>query len=403
LQRHRYTMAHAKLFHDGETHLPKEFLEMYDLLRQWYGLPDIPLKIGLSEHGAHTDMSSIEMGIQLVAQTLKANYHGFKGKDLDKIAGAATYFVIAHEIAHNTTHPGRDVKTWENSVKDVDVENADKMRWMNIISDICINYNIINGMNLVDSMSVKDKKIVADQMRLGLMTEMFLRRSTVLGVAADMVNKGQNAYGESMTDNRIMTDAGVPIPLDENTPLWQQFQGYGRGEQLYPSIAYCTLHKMDDRWRKVRCLKGSKPGGVTVGQTYTVTNVRTYDDRTPTHKHFTPWEPVKDYEINGKWQSSRYFLSLCPDTGEIAPTIWEGIGMADGTMNRYWWGFVTKKGARTTKGAGYEYLGTQLFLYEWAGIYGTGYPKYAGKSGQKAAEQWIDDISEDMNKVMIYA
>lgn len=395
--------THNKLFHDGETHLPKEFLEMYDTLREWYGMPDIPLKIGVSQHGAHTDMSSIEMGIQLVAACLKENYHGFQGNDLDSIAGAATYFIIAHEMAHNNTHPGRQVKTWENSVKDVDVENRDKFRWMNIISDICINYNIINGMNLVENMRPKDKKIIADQMRLGLMTEIFIRRSPVLGKAAEMVNSGKNVYGESIIDNRLMDDTGVPVSLDENTPLWQQFQGYGRGEQLYPSIAYCVKHKMAERWRKVRCLKGNKAGGVTVGKTYTVTNVRTYDNRTPTHKHFTAWEPIKDYEINGKWQSSRYFLSLCPDSGEIAPCIWEGIGMADGTMNRYWWGFVSKKAARATKGAGYEYLGTQLFLYEWAGIYGTGYPKYAGKSGIEASEQWIDDIAEDMNKVMIYA
>ena len=142
--------------------------------------------------------------------------------------------------------------------KDIDVENRDKFRWMNIISDICINYNIINGMNLVESMPQKDRKIIAEQMRLGLMTEIFIRRSTVLGSAADMVNSGKNAYGEPVIDNRLMDDAGVPVTLDENTPLWQQFQGYGRGEQLYPSIAYCVKHKMDDRWRKVRCLKGEQ-------------------------------------------------------------------------------------------------------------------------------------------------
>jgi hypothetical protein len=396
-------MAPSKLFHDADTHLPQEFLEQYDLLRQWYGLPDIPLKVGLSYHGAHTDMSSIEIGIQLVAACLKENYHGFQGSDLDKIAGAATYFIIAHEIAHNTTHPGRQVGTWENSVKGIDVEKQDKLRWMNIISDIAINYNIINGMNLVQGMSKKDRKTIADQMRLGLMTEIFLRRSPVLSSAAVMVNSGKNAYGEPVIDNRLMDDAGVPVTLDENTPLWQQFQGYGRGEQLYPSIAYCTLHKMDERWRKVRCLKGSKAGGVSLNNTYTVTNVRTFDGRTPTHKNFTPWEPIKDYEINGTWQSSRYFLSLCPDTGEIAPTIWEGNGMADGSMARYFWAFVSKSDSRAVKEKGYEYLGTQLFCYEWAGIYATGYPKYAGKSGVNAAEQWIDDIVDDMNKVMIYA
>ena len=396
-------MAPSKLFHDAETHLPQEFLEQYDLLRQWYGLHDIPLKVGTSMHGAHTDMASIEIGIQLVASTLKENYHGFQGSDLDKIAGAASYFVIAHEIAHNTTHPGRQVKTWENSVKGIDVEKADRLRWMNIISDIAINYNIINGMNLVEGMSKKDRKIIADQMRLGLMTEIFMRRSPVLGSAADVVNSGKNVYGESVIDNRVMDAAGVPVTLDENTPLWQQYQGYGRGEQLYPSIAYCVKHKMDESWRKVRCLKGNKAGGVSVGKTYTVTNVRTYDGRIPTHKNFTCWEPIKDYEINGKWQSSRYFLSLCPDTGEIAPAIWEGIGSADGSMNRFWWGFVSKSDARGAREKGYEYLGTQLFLYEWAGIYATGYPKYGGKSGVKAAEQWIDDIVDDMNKVMIYA
>ena len=395
--------THNKLFHDAESHLPKEFLEQYDLLREWYGLPDIPLKVGTSQHGAHTDMSSIEIGIQLVAQTLKENYHGFQKKDLDEIAGAATYFVIAHEIAHNTTHPGRAVKTWENSVKDIHVENRDKFRWMNIISDICINYNIINGMNLVESMPKKDRKAIAQRMRLGLMTEIFMRRSTFLAAASNMVNSGQNAYGEPVIDNRLMDDAGVPVTLDENTPLWQQFQGYGRGEQLYPSIAYCVKHKMDERWRKVKCVKGNRAGGVSAGKTYTVTNVRTYDDRTPTHKHFTPWEPIKDYEINGQWQSSRYFISLCPDTAEIAPTLWEGISGSDGTMNRYWWGFVSKSDSRAVKEKGYEYLGTQLFLYEWAGIYGTGYPKYAGKSGIEASEQWIDDIAEDMNRVMIYS
>ncbi len=398
-------MAHDKLFHEGAKHLPEAFLEKYDLLRGWYGLDDIPLKVGLSYHGAHTDMASIEIGIQLMAQTLKENYHGFKGKDLDKIAGAATYFVLAHEMAHNNTHPGRSVKTWEGSVKDVEVENRDKIRWMNIISDICINYNIINGMNIVESITGKDRQAIADQMRLGLMTEMFLRRSSFLEAGAKVALDGKNAYGETIEDNRVMDDAGVPVPLDENTPLWQQYQGYGRGEQLYPSIAYCVKHSMKENWRKVRCLKGNVKGGVTVGKNYTVKNVRTYDGRTPSDKNFSPWEPIKEYSINGKWQSSRYFISLCPDTGRLAPTIWEGIGGADGEMNRSWWAFVSKAQARATGGAEeLTKLGTQLFVYEWAGIYATGYPKnYSGLSGQEAAEKWIDDIADDMHKVMIYA
>ena len=114
-------MAPEKLFHEGAKHLPEAFLEQYDLLRGWYGLEDIPLKVGLSFHGAQTDMASIELGIELMSQTLKENYHGFKGKDLDDIAGAATYFVLAHEMAHNNNHPGRDVKTWENATKDIGV------------------------------------------------------------------------------------------------------------------------------------------------------------------------------------------------------------------------------------------------------------------------------------------
>ena len=398
-------MAHDKLFHDGGIHLPKAFLEQYDLLRGWYGLPDIPLKIGLSYHGAHTDMASIEIGMQFVAQTLKENYHGFQGKDLEKICGAATYFVIAHEMSHNTTHPGRVVKTWANSVKDVDVENQDKVRWMNIISDICINYNIINGMNLVPSITGKARQDIADQMRLGLMTQMFLRRSTDLSAGAQVGIDGKNAFGQIVEENRVVDDTGVPVIIDENTPLWHEYQGYGRGEQLYPSIAYCVKHKMKENWRKVRCLKGNQQGGVSVGKTYTVKNVRTYDGRTPSDKNFSPWEPIKEYSINGKWQSSRYFISLCPDTATLAPTIWEGIGGADGEMNRSWWAFVSKAQSRATGGAEeLTKLGTQLFVYEWAGIYGTGYPKnYSGKSGQEAAEQWIDDIADDMHKVMIYA
>ena len=237
------------------------------------------------------------------------------------------------------------------------------------------------------------------------MTEMFLRRSSFLEAGAKVALDGKNAYGETIEDNRVMDDAGVPVPLDENTPLWQQYQGYGRGEQLYPSIAYCVKHSMKENWRKVRCLKGNVKGGVTVGKNYTVKNVRTYDGRTPSDKNFSPWEPIKEYSINGKWQSSRYFISLCPDTGRLAPTIWEGIGGADGEMNRSWWAFVSKAQARATGGAEeLTKLGTQLFVYEWAGIYATGYPKnYSGLSGQEAAEKWIDDIADDMHKVMIYA
>ena len=66
-------MAVDAVFHEGASNLPKEFLEQYDLLRQWFGLPNIPLKIGLSEHGAHTDMASIEMGVKIMAQTLREN------------------------------------------------------------------------------------------------------------------------------------------------------------------------------------------------------------------------------------------------------------------------------------------------------------------------------------------
>ncbi len=394
-------MAVDAVFHEGASNLPKEFLEQYDLLRQWFGLPNIPLKIGLSEHGAHTDMASIEMGVQMMAQTLRENYHGFKPKDLDKIAGAATYFVLAHEIAHNTTHPGREVKSWENSVKDVDVEARDKFRWMNIISDICINYNIINGMNLVDSIQGKQRQEIADQMRWGLISEMFMRHSTDHTAASAIVNQGKNAYGQAVLENRVLDDAGVPVALDDPAlPLWQRYQGYGRGDQIYPSLAYSVINNQSDNYRKVQCIKGGD--GRRNGKTYLVTDVKTYDGRTVS-SGATGWEPIKEYMVDGAWQSSRYFIPLCPDTGKLCPAIWDGIAVK-GKMVRYWWAYVSKADAR--KGtSGYEYLGTQLFLYEWCGIYATnpkGFPKFAGKTGREAGEAFIDAIADDMDRVMRY-
>ena len=58
----------------GEGSAPPNMVIAFKQLRQLYGEPLIPLKIGTSEHGAHTDMKTIEVGLDQMMLTILPNH-----------------------------------------------------------------------------------------------------------------------------------------------------------------------------------------------------------------------------------------------------------------------------------------------------------------------------------------
>ena len=127
-------------------------------------------------------------------------------------------------------------------------------------------------------------------------------------------------------------------------------------------------------------------GGVVKGQTYVVEGNRTYDNRENTQE----WEPIKDYKINGGWIPANKCVSLCPQCGKEAPTIWE-----------MWWNYKSKeKREQIVKRQGsWTYLVIQMFAFEWAAAYST-YFSYGNKRGRNAGKQFLKDIASEMNQVM---
>jgi len=56
--------------------------------------------------------------------------------------------------------------------------------------------------------------------------------------------------------------------------------------------------------------------------------------------------------------------------------------------------------ARARANGSWMFLGTQLFVFEWAGMYATQPSGFNGKTGRGAATDFITSISDDMDAAM---
>ena len=258
-------------FHkEANDHLPQDFLDLYDSVRSLVGQPNTELIIQESdEHGAATDMESVFMGSNYVAWTIPENYHGFP----DKYVAAGVAFTIGHELGHITVHPGQG-SDWMKEVRNLPVDAHEQFMWSNIISDIMVNYMVSRGSNFLSQSSQKAKDMI-DKLDFGHRGDTMFRvassgdlygdpsKHLAIDAAALLLQKGVNAYGEKMVDNRYTPppstglkqgdfyphEKGNPQSISTippETPLYQTLMGYGRGPQIYPPIQHCVSHKHPD-------------------------------------------------------------------------------------------------------------------------------------------------------------
>jgi len=366
----------------GEQHAPPNMVMAFKQLRALYGEPLIPLKLGTSFHGAHTDMTQIEVGIDHMMLTILANHHQVPKKYQD----SASFFVIGHEFGHITSHPGKEAKYWRKGMRELPVEHFQQPKWFNAISDILVNWTVITGSNIVID---AQKPFIQPQMLAGWQASQFLTRCDNLKKHDDLLKAGK------LTDNRYCPQGGLigqydnadpndPYEPTFETPFWQRKQGHGRGEQYYPPISYSVAKNLDDRFKKVKVKKGQ--GNLRKGQVFVVEQTKTFDGRINSEE----WEPIKEYKLNGEWIDARYCVSVCPDCGGEAPDIWQR-----------WWNYKSKEEmeAIIAQQGSWIHLLIQMFAFEWSAVYST-YMKYGSKRGKNKGKQFLLDIGPTMNNAM---
>lgn len=366
------------------TNCPENMVVAFKQLQQVYNEGLIFMQLGTEYHGAHTNMNSITVGIDQMMLTILNNFHDVPKEYQDSSA----FFVVGHEFAHITTHPGKDRNYWVNGAKEFPVEHYQKGRWLNAISDIIVNWSVMTGSNIYDT---ERRKEIQPQMFNGFRASEFLRECSFEENGrrhAKLLEEGK------VSDNRYQPSGGIKGQYDNadpsdpfkptlKTPFYQKFTGHGRGNQIYPPISYCTANSKPKNWRQVRALKSE--GILTKGKVYEVTATYTYDGRKN-----QPFEPVRYYEINGSKVSPRYVETLCPHCGQTAKNTWDN-----------WWDFVPKekKDAMIAQRGTWVHLLIQMFAFQWAAIYST-MIKYNGETSRKSGKAFLRDISEDMDKVM---
>tara|TARA_R110002012_G_scaffold308943_1_gene515655 strand:+ start:35 stop:1162 length:1128 start_codon:yes stop_codon:yes gene_type:complete len=366
----------------GEENAPPNMLIAFKQLRSLYGEPLIPLKIGTSEHGASTDMTHIEVGLDQMMLTILPNHHEIPKKYQD----SAAFFVIGHEFGHITSHPGKEAKYWRDGMRELPVEHFQRQRWFNAISDIIVNWTVISGTNIVID---AQKALVQPQMLAGWQASQFVRSCGNISAHEKLLKEGK------VEDNRYCPVGGVrgeydnADPADKfkptfETPYWQRCQGHGRGEQYYPPISWGVGDKLDDKYKTVKVLTAKN--GLVKGKKYVVEATKTFDDKIDTKE----WEPIKEYKLDGKWINARYCVGVCPDCGGDADNTWHS-----------WWGYKSKEkmDAIVSRQGSWVYLVIQMFAFEWAAVYAT-YFKYNNKKSVKGAKEFLIDLGPTMNSVM---
>jgi hypothetical protein len=369
-----------------EAHAPKNMRDAYRQLQQLYGEENIPLVLGTEQHGGKTDMVRIEVGKDQMMLCLKENYHGVP----DKYTDSSPFFVLGHEFGHIIAHPGKDAVYWIEGMRELPVEAYQKGRWLNCVSDILVNWTVITGTGVLQQ---SQKESIRRQMTNGWRASQFVRScSTKEGfLAHDRLLKEKK-----LNDNRYQPQSGLvgqydfPSADDKykpsgKTPFYQKHMGHGRGEQYYPPINFAVKEGMGDNWKTVKMLKSV--GNLKKGKRYVVQDTKTYDGR----KNIGEFEPIAEFKIDGSWVAARHTESCCPQCGNPCKSIWDN-----------WWGYVSREqmeASAETRGT-WVYLLIQMFAFEWAMAYSTLIPYGERTLNRGAGEQFLEDISDDMDAVM---
>ena len=364
--------------------------DAFKTLQNLYKEPLVPMTLGAEEHGAYTDMNSITVGIDNMMKTILENYHEVP----DEYKAGSSFFTVGHEFGHITTHPGKDSDYWMNGANNFPIEAANRQKWLNVLSDIMVNWSVMTGSNIRER-GAGDK--IKEELRKGFMSGQFNQKCENIEGHRNLLKTGKNAYGLSMKDNRFKP-IGMKIGQFTNgdpakdyykptvkTPFFEQYVGHGRGPQFYPPLSQSLGNVNKQGYNEVRITKSIS--GLSKGSKHKVRETLTFDGRKN-----APYEPINFYVLeNGKKVSARYVQTLCPDCKKPTMSIWD-----------YWWGYDDKVAGIDEQAQGngsYIYLMTQLFVYQWAAIYSTFLP-YNNKIDRSNSKVFLKDIAKTMDLVM---
>ena len=104
------------------------------------------------------------------------------------------------------------------------------------------------------------------------------------------------------------------------------------------------------------------------------------------------YQPIAKIKIGSDWYESRYFDDICPLSGKV---MWGGS-----TWN-YWLQSETKETwDKKVRGDDNRAQIVHLLCNEWGGHYAN--EGFAGKTGYKAGDAWIDAFAPVMHQVFRY-
>lgn len=375
---------------EGVGNVPQNMWNAFKTLQNLYKEPLVPMTLGAEEHGAYTDMNSITVGIDNMMKTILENYHEVP----DEYKAGSSFFTVGHEFGHITTHPGKDSDYWMNGANNFPIEADNRQKWLNVLSDIMVNWSVMTGSNIRERGSIEK---ITEELRKGFMSGQFNQKCENIEGHRKLLKTGKNAYGLPMKDNRFKP-IGMKIGQftngdsakdyykpTVNTPFFEQYVGHGRGPQFYPPLSQSLGNVNKKGYNEVRISKSIS--GLSKGSTHKVRETLTFDGRKN-----APYEPINSYVLeNGKKVSARYVQTLCPDCKKPTRSIWD-----------FWWGYDDKVQSIDQQAQGngsYIYLMTQLFVYQWAAIYSTFLP-YNNKIDRSNSKVFLKDIAKTMDLVM---
>ena len=433
-----------------------EMRRIFHDLKQLTGIT-VPLYIvgGGSFHGANTSGSRINMGPEYLERCIPVNFHGFEDPAFTEMQ---TAFVLNHEIGHITVHPGGSGGySWLKEIRSlILIEPAEQPMWANVLSDICVNYNVSRGNNFISgTQALQDK--YKDLCTKGFHHDYFIREAANVDRELSPSDPGYNYDIEvyqtmvengTLKDNRwqpVGKDRGAYDPSDPTndflptklTPNWQLLWGRGRGAQFYPTVAACvqknakhpeTGKPFNDAWKQVLVLatldmkhcndcgiyfswqdptakwgakncpncggKYTKLGKVPEGK-HKVLRAMTYDDRTD----FSGYEPIKAYEVEIKSRMGGKKTIWVPGIYclQIGP---ESGNVASSIWEWHWgMGCVNIKNQPRNQNEGsitHRRLCRFMTMLMYAGIYATNDTGFGGLTGKQAALRFMEACRYDL-------